>query len=170
MGKTTEIRAMHAEDLAAVLEIQSCCYDAAKLESRESFLAKLEASPATCFIATVAGVSVGYLVAIPAEEGSPPSLNEPTFVPPPAANALYLHDLAVHPRARGSGAAAALVAAYFHTLRQSQARFGCLTAVNQSSTYWERHGFRSTAVANAEAGCMDTYGEGAQYMSLRVSD
>lgn len=169
MGKTTEIRAMRAEDLAAVLEIQSCCYDAAKLESRESFLAKLEASPATCFIAVVAGVQVGYLVAIPAEEGRPPSLNEPTYVRPRAANALYLHDLAVHPSARGAGAAAALVAAYFHTLRRSQARFGCLTAVNQSSAYWERHGFRSTSVADVKAGCMATYGEGAQYMRVQVS-
>lgn len=168
MGKTTLIRAMRAEDLAAVLEIQSRCYDAAKLESRESFLSKLEASPATCFIAAVADAPVGYLVAVPAEAGCPPPLNESTYALPQAANALYLHDLAVHPRGRGSGAASALVAAYFRALEQSKVRFGCLTAVNQSCAYWERHGFRSASVVDAGAGWMDSYGEGAQYMSVAV--
>lgn len=167
MGDTVVIRAMGAEDLAAVLEIQSCCYDAAKLESRESFLAKLEAAPATCFVAGVGGVPVGYLVAVPAEEGRPPPLNDPIYAVPRAANALYLHDLAVCPTARGGGAAAALVAAYFGALAQSKARFGCLTAVNRSCAFWARHGFRSAPVAGG-AGCMATYGEGAQYMSVRV--
>ena len=170
MENTVVIRAMGAEDLAAVLEIQSCCYDAAKLESRESFLAKLEASPATCFIAAVAEAPVGYLVAVPAEEGSPPPLNDPIYAVPRTANALYLHDLALHPTARGTGAAAALVAAYFDALEQSKACFGCLTAVNQSRGFWERHGFRSASVADLGAGRMDTYGEGAQYMRVRVGE
>ena len=168
MGNTVVIRAMGAEDLAAVLDIQACCYDAAKLESRAAFLSKLEASPATCFIAAVAEAPVGYLVAVPAEEGCPPPLNNPLYVVPRAANALYLHDLAVRPTARGSGAAAALVAAYFDVLRQSEVGFGCLTAVNQSGAFWERHGFRAAAVAELEAGGMDTYGEGAQSMRVRV--
>lgn len=169
MGETTVIRAMRVEDLSTVLEIQSSCYDEAKLVSRESFLAKLEASPATCFVAAIADVPVGYLVAVPAEAGSPPPLNDQTFAAPRAANALYLHDLAVHPKARGSGAAAALVAAYFQALKQSQALFGCLTAVNQSCAYWERHGFRPASITDLGAGHMATYGEGAQYMSVRAS-
>ena len=163
------VRAMRDNDVAAVLDIQSRCYDAAKLESHQSFLAKLNAAPATCFIACVADAPVAYLVAVPAVNGRPPPLNGMTYGVPRAANALYLHDLAVHPAARGSGAASALVEAYFHALKASKAQFGCLTAVNDSWTYWERHGFRSAALADAPSGHMASYGEGARYMSMRAS-
>lgn len=169
MEQRAVVRAMRTEDMAAVLEIQACCYDATKLESRQSFLAKLNASPATCFIAFVAEAPAGYLVAVPAEAGNPPPLNSPNYSVPHASDALYLHDLAVHPKARGSGAAAALIAAYFQALKESRVLFACLTAVNASSAYWERYGFRSAALDDAGSGRMATYGEGAQYMSLRVN-
>lgn len=162
------VRAMGAEDVEAVLDIQSCCYDDPKQESRQSFLTKLNASPRTCFVALLGGVPAGYLVAVPAEAGKPPPLNGATYRVPRAANALYLHDLSVRPEARGSGTATALVAAYFEVLKQSQAEFGCLTAVNESSSYWERYGFRREALADAVSGQVRTYGEGAQYMSIRL--
>lgn len=72
MEQTAVIRAMRPEDLASVLEIQSCCYEEAKQESGPSFLAKLEASPETCYLALVAGEPAGYLVAVPAEADHPP--------------------------------------------------------------------------------------------------
>lgn len=163
------VRAMRVEDMEAVLEVQLRCYDAAKLESSQSFLAKLNASPTTCFIACVADAPVAYLVAVPTEAGNPPPLNGMTYLVPRAANALYLHDLAVHPEARGSGVSSALVEAYFHVLKESKAQFGCLTAVNESCTYWERYGFRSATLAEVRSGHMASYGEGARYMSMRVS-
>jgi hypothetical protein len=72
MEQKTTVRAMGADDLPIVLGIQSCCYDQTKLESYRSFLAKLKASPTTCFIALVAEAPAGYLVAVPAVVGSPP--------------------------------------------------------------------------------------------------
>jgi len=63
MKKNAVVQTMRAEDIAAVLKIQSCCYDETKLESEGSFLAKLNASPASCFIALMAESPVGYLVA-----------------------------------------------------------------------------------------------------------
>jgi len=169
MEQRVAVQAMQAEDLAAVLEIQLHCYDEAKVESRQSFLAKLNASPTTCFIGCVAEVPVAYLVAVPSEAGNPPPWNCTTFSVPRVANALYLHDLAVRPEARGSGAASALVEAYFHGLRESKVQFACLVAVNESGPYWERYGFRSAALTQAGSARMATYGEGAQYMSMRVS-
>jgi len=168
MMKRVVVRPMHAGDISAVLEIQSHCYDETKLESFQAFLAKFEATPNTCFIALLADVPAGYLVALPVVEGHPPPLNGTSYSVPQAANSLYLHDLAVLPKARGTGAADALVAAYFQALKQSQVQFGCLTAVNASSSYWERFGFRPAALADESSGHMLTYGEGAQYMSLRV--
>ena len=165
----TVVRAMRAEDLAMVLGIQSRCYDEAKLESHQSFLAKLEASPTTCFIALAAEAPVGYLVAVPIEAGIPPPLHSPDYLVPPDANALYLHDLAVHPAARGAGVAAALIEAYFQAIKRSRAQFASLTAVNDSSSFWERYGFQPEASVASSSGRMATYGESAQYMSMRVT-
>jgi len=165
MKKNAIVRTMRAEDIAAVLKIQSCCYDETKLESEGSFLAKLNASPASCFIALMAESPVGYLVAVPAEAGCLPPLNSPAYSVPPASNSLYLHDLAVHPAARGLGVAAALIEVYFQSLKQLKLQFACLTAVNESSAFWERYGFRGTVPASSFAEQMATYGEGAQYMT-----
>ena len=165
MGNTVVIRAMGAEDLAAVLDIQACCYDAAKLESRAAFLSKLEASPATCFIAAVAEAPVGYLVAVPAEEGCPPPLNNPLYVVPRAANALYLHDLAVRPQLAGQG--------YGQALRQwlwSQAsgwglRWSALVSVQDTQAYWQRQGYRPQPLNDAtQRQRLGSYGPGAVYM------
>ena len=170
MKQKTTVRAMRAEDLPIVLDIQSCCYDETKLESPQSFLAKLKASPTTCFIALVADVPAGYLVAVPAVVDSPPPLNSPNYAVPLHADALYLHDLAVHPAARRAGLSVVLIEAYFQAIKQSKARFACLTAVNDSHSFWERYGFQLAASVDASSECMATYGEGARYMSRRVSN
>jgi len=168
-GEKVVVRAMRTGDMAAVLDIQSHCYDETKLESPQSFIAKLDATPNTCFIALLANVPAGYLVAVPVKDGHPPPLNDSSYSVPQAANALYLHDLAVHPSARGTGAADALIAAYFKALQESQVQIGCLTAVNTSSSYWEHFGFRAAAPAEESSGRMVSYGEGALYMRLQVS-
>jgi GNAT superfamily N-acetyltransferase len=159
---------MQPEDLSIVLDIQSCCHDDAKLESRHSFLAKLRASPGTSFIGLVAGESVAYLVAVPAMADSPPPLNRPDFSVPPGADALYLHDLAVHPAARGTGVAAVLIEAYFEAAQRSGVRLACLTAVNDAASYWARYGFQPTRLVESDLARLASYGEGAQYMSMRI--
>ena len=169
MEHKTIVQAMRVEDLPIVLGIQSRCYDETKLESRQSFIAKLKASPTTCFIALVAGVPAGYLVAVPALVASPPPLNSPNYCVPPHANALYLHDLAVRDTERGAGVAAALIEAFFQVARQSKAQFACLTAVNDSHAFWERQGFQLAASMESNSPCVATYGEGARYMSMKVS-
>lgn len=169
MKPETVVRPMRAEDIASVLEIQSCCYDETKLESEQSFLAKLKASPTSCFVALVPDGLAGYLVAVPAEAGSPPPLNGPSYSVPLTANALYLHDLALHPAARGTGVAVALIEAYFQALKQLKVQFACLTAVNDSKSFWERYGFRAAVPTGSGAGHMETYGEEARYMSTPVN-
>lgn len=160
---------MQADDISAVLDIQSRCYDESKWESAQSFLSKLDSASASCFMALAADRPVGYLVAVPAEVGSPPPLNSPTYAVPPAPNALYLHDLAVHPEARGEGVAVVLIEAYFMSLRRLNLQHGCLTAVNGSSGFWARYGFRATPLGDVAAG-MATYGAGAQYMRVVLND
>ncbi len=164
-----DIRPLQAHDLQAVLEIQGFCHDASRLESARSFDAKRQASPASCLIASLDGRSVGYLVAIPVKDGQPPPLNAATCPVPPDADALYLHDLAVHPDARGAGVGEALVQAFFHAARRSNLSQACLIAVNSSAAFWQRQGFRRARVDDAKAGGLASYGEGAQYMSCSLS-
>lgn len=163
-----DIRPLHAHDLSAVLAIQLCCHDAARQESAQSFDVKRQASPASCLIASLDGRSVGYLVAIPVKAGQPPPLNGATCPVPPDADALYLHDLAVHPDARGAGVAVALVRAFFDVLGRQGFSQACLTAVNGSTAFWQRQGFRDAAPDAAAACGLASYGDGAQYMSLSL--
>lgn len=171
MQNRITVRAMQEDDLPTVLAIQSCCYDSTKLESYQSFSVKRKAAPTTCFMALVAGRPAGYLVAVPSVTGSPPPLNSPDFALPSHADALYLHDLAVAPVARGTGVAVALIGAYFQAAEQSKVQMACLTAVNGSGAFWERYGFQSMAhVGSHSSASIATYGEGAQYMGRRVGN
>lgn len=163
-----EVRPLTADDLAAVLEIQWLCHDASRIESAQSFDAKRQASPTSCFVASLDGRSVGYLVAIPAKAGQPPPLNGASCPVPRDADALYLHDLAVHPEARAAGVAVALVRAFFDALGRQGFSQACLTAVNGSTAFWQRQGFRGAMPDAAAAGGMASYGEGAQYMNWRA--
>lgn len=163
-----EIRPLQADDLAAVLAIQLRCHDSTRIESAQSFDAKRRAAPTSCFVARLDGQSVGYLVAIPVKAGQPPPLNGDTCPVPPDADALYLHDLAVHPDARGAGVAVALVRAFFQSAWRSGLSQACLTAVNGSTAFWQRQGFRDATPSVAAGSGLASYGEGAQYMSLSL--
>ena len=169
MQNRITVRAMQEDDLPTVLAIQSCCYDATKLESYQSFSVKRKAAPTTCFMALVAGRRAGYLVAVPSVAGSPPPLNSPDFALPSHADALYLHDLAVAPAARGTGVAVALIEAYFQAAKLAKVQRACLMAVNGSGAFWQRYGFEPMAHLGSHAESMATYGDGAQYMGMLVS-
>jgi len=110
---------MTAADLPAVLWIQALCYTDVTPESRQSLHSKLEASRSTCLIARIGQGVAAYLISLPWHHGQPPALNEPTCRLPPSPNCLYLHDLAVAPQARASGAGRALVDAFLSRLKQS---------------------------------------------------
>jgi ribosomal protein S18 acetylase RimI-like enzyme len=164
MSRIVTLRALRAEDVAAVLEIQAQCYDDAKLESAQSFIVKLQAAPASCFLALFGEQVAGYLFAMPADADEPPPLHGSTYEVPAGANSLYLHDLAVHPDARGAGVADALIARYFQARAELGLRFACLTAVNGSSGFWARHGFALVPPDSALVARLASYGEGACYM------
>jgi hypothetical protein len=115
MQTVIDIRMMAAADIPAVLEIQAVCYTEVTPESNESLHAKLSASQSTCFIASLEGDIVGYLISLPWEFSNPPALNAETCRLPLSPNCLYLHDLAVTPSARKSGAGRLRCKALRHT-------------------------------------------------------
>jgi predicted N-acetyltransferase YhbS len=161
-----EIRTMVEADIAAVLEIQAVCYTAVTPESDASLHAKLRASQSTCFIASIEGDVVGYLIALPWELSNPPALNAETCRLPLSPDCLYLHDLAVAPGARKSGAARALVEACLSQMRVLGLGRASLVAVQNSVSYWERYGFRAVPPSAPLQAKLATYGTGVAYMVL----
>jgi ribosomal protein S18 acetylase RimI-like enzyme len=161
-----EIRTMAEADIAAVLEIQAVCYTEITPESDTSLHAKLSASQSTCFIASLDGTVVGYLISLPWECSNPPTLNAATCRLPPSPDCLYLHDLAVTPHARRSGAARALVEACLTRMRGLGLQRASLVAVQNSVSYWERYGFQAVPPSVPLQARLASYGTGVAYMVL----
>lgn len=157
---------MAEADIAAVLAIQAVCYTEITPESDTSLHAKLSASQSTCFIASLDGTVVGYLISLPWECASPPALNAATCRLPPSPDCLYLHDLAVAPRARRSGAARALVEACLTSMSGLGLQRASLVAVQNSVSYWERYGFQAVPPSVPLQAKLASYGTGVSYMVL----
>lgn len=164
MQTAVDIRMMAAADIPAVLEIQAVCYTELTPESDASLHAKLRASRSTCFIASLEGEAVGYLISLPWESSNPPVLNAETCRLPVSPDCLYLHDLAVMPSARKFGAGRALVEAFLTQLGASDLGRASLVAVQGSAPYWERYGFRAVPQSEPLKAKLATYGEGVVYM------
>lgn len=164
MNAPCSVRAMRLDDMADVLRIQAECYTAIVPESRQSLAAKLLASPGTCFVAATLDTIAGYLVAVPWLRGAPPELDAPDCDLPQQPDCLYLHDLAVTPAARGSGAAGGLVAAFMRQLHEQRFAHASLIAIQASQPYWQKHGFRVVALDAARQAGLAAYGEAISYM------
>lgn len=159
---------MHAADLPAVLQIQAACYTEVSPESLESLRAKLLACPSACFVASVEGETIGYLIALLWEFSNPPVLNAENCHLPSMPDCLYLHDLAVSPHARKGGAGRELVKTFLGFLRNAGMPRASLIAVQNSKPYWERFGFRVAPISDALKRKISTYGNDVEYMELRA--
>lgn len=76
---------------------------------------------------------------------------------------LYLHDLALHPDARGQGATAAIVERLADQARRDGWRRIALVAVNDATAFWQRVGF-GIVEDPALAAKLASYGADARYM------
>lgn len=164
MSDHFSIRPMTTSDLANVLEIQSACYTQVEPESEESLRAKLTASPATCFVASLENKVIAYLISLPWQFQSPPALNAATCELKNDPDCLYLHDVAVAPVARGSGVAARLVERFLSCLHALNLGRASLIAVQNSASYWRKFGFESVTPTDLLRAKLATYGNGVEYM------
>lgn len=106
------------------------------------FAERLQLYPAGVRLLELDGRPCGYLVSHPWQSGTIPALNSLIARIPPEAGTFYIHDLALLPIARGTGAARAIVE---QLVRDAQAEgFATMTlmAVNGSTPFWERLGFQ----------------------------
>ncbi|MFC0242459.1 GNAT family N-acetyltransferase [Rhodopseudomonas telluris] len=164
-------RAMTTADLPAVNAIAAAVHvdypeDAAVFDER------LALHPQGCHVLgeTDSGDTgiTGYIISHPWRLGEPPALNALLGTIPSPASTYYVHDIALLPQARGSGATAAVLTIL---LRHAAAISDnvSLVAVGGTVPFWRRHGFvprQTTALAHKLA----SYGTDASYMVRPLVD
>lgn len=105
------------------------------------FAERLQLCPAGCWLLKVDDTPAGYLLSHPFPLGRLPALNSLLGEIPEGADSFYIHDLALMPAARGTGAAGSMVEQLaVSALDKGYARMS-LVAVNSSQGFWTRHGF-----------------------------
>ena len=114
------------------------------------------------------GRLAGYVLSHPWMRFCPPALNQVLRTLPAPTDGVYIHDLAVAPWARGTGAGQELAAAALQAARDSSLPRVGLEAVGESEPFWERQGFRGVDRAYL-ATKLASYGAGARYMEQLLS-
>lgn len=146
----SQIRAMRLEDLDAVLAVQAVCYPPSMQEAGAVLRARIHAAADTCVVAEDGNGICGYLFAYPSSRGLVTPLGA-EFAPARDADTLYLHDLAVMPRAHGRGLARRMAA---HLLEQAQSRgfaWSALVSVQDTAGFWSTLGYRIDDAASPAA-------------------
>jgi len=135
-------------------------------EDRACFAERLALYPQGCFVLD-AGQVAGYLIAYPWRSASAPPLNTVIGTLPLGADVLYLHDLALHPDARGQGATSAIVERLAVQARAEGWPVIALVAVNDATAFWQRMGF-GVVDDPAMAAKLASYGADARYMVRKL--
>jgi ribosomal protein S18 acetylase RimI-like enzyme len=155
-------RPMTTADLAAV-EVIGARAHPDHPEDPAIFAERLRLYPQGCLVLHEDGCLLGYAVAHPWLFGCPPSLNTLLGALPAQPDTLYIHDIAVLPEARHSGAGAAVLRRLAEQARACGAASLSLVAVGRSHGFWERQGF----VTHDDAGLrakLPSYGDTARFM------
>lgn len=125
------------------------------------FADRIALAPDTCLLLEKEGTALGYVLAHPFTTGSLPALNSTLGSVPARADTLYIHDLALLPAARGTGAARAALSRLADLARP----YGTmsLVAVNGSVPFWTAMGFVAQTLPHL-AQKLATYSADACYM------
>ena len=161
-----QITAMAAAHMDGVMAVQAACYHAIVPESRAAMEAKRVAGLGLPCVALAADSREldAYLIAMPIRWPQLPALDsEP--LPEAQPDTLYVHDLALHPRARGAGLAAQLLRCVLQGARQQGLQRAALIAIQGSTGFWQTQGFAVTAPDTAAlAAKLRSYGDDAVLM------
>jgi GNAT superfamily N-acetyltransferase len=149
---------MHADDLAAAYALGEQVH-VLHPERREVFEERHRLYAAGCRVLAAESDIGGYVLSHPWPLDAAPKLNT-LLGALPAADSLYLHDIALAERCRGWGHAATALAFIEQLARDDGYRWLALIAVNGTARLWSRHGFvrRDGGVDTA------SYGADAAYM------
>ncbi|WP_220272003.1 GNAT family N-acetyltransferase [Crenobacter cavernae] len=152
------LRTMQEADLEAVLAVQRHCYRPELIESRHALASRRRLAPDTCWVAERADTLLGYLFAHPWAGEKPPALDTPLAGLPAGADTLFIHDLALHPDARGHGVGPKLVDEALRVARARGLVYSRLVAVQGADAFWARFGYRAYRLPTSKLAC---YGDDA---------
>lgn len=155
------IRPVAETDIDAILRVQAACYSPAMREARAVVSARIRSAAATSFVVLDGDGLCAYVFAYRSTRGAVTPLDAP-FAVAADGDTLYIHDLAVAPRAAGRGLARRL-AGHLQALARAAGWGSALVSVQDSQAFWEGLGFRVTACDAPAA--MATYPRGAVYMA-----
>jgi GNAT superfamily N-acetyltransferase len=157
-------RPMMAADLAAIDYLSARIHP--DFPERPEILAeKFRLFPRGCFVLDAAEQRPhGYCLSHPWMFGPPPALDTLLHALPQAANAYFIHDLAIDSVLRRRNLATALVPRLFETARTNAIGRTMLVAVSGSELFWTRMGFHRTDDAALQLATRAKYGAGAVHM------
>ncbi|WP_323030200.1 GNAT family N-acetyltransferase [Castellaniella sp.] len=159
------LRTLNPADLPGLDAIQTRCYAPSMLESAAVFAGRLQAVPDWIWGVQDDEGLCAYLFAYPTRLGRLSPLNS-DFHPAPDGDTLYLHDLAIHPRARGRGLAQRLIRHAWARARTAGLRHSALISVQDSERFWSAHGYRTrTDLDDRQRACLAGYEQPARYMT-----
>lgn len=165
-----QIRPLKSEDTQSILNIQTACYPAELIESADTLLAKHHLSPQSCWLAEQNHQAVGYLFTHPWHDTGLPALNVPLTALPANPDTFFLHDLAIHPAARGRGVAQALVNHAMQWAKSQYYRRAILVAVQGSRPFWEHYGFSAHPDHQIDQDKLKDYGQNAHCLMARIQN
>jgi len=151
-------RAMRVADLDAAFDLQCKAHSHDYHEPRAALASRFKQGPASCFVAELGTGLAAYVFAHP-WQGPAPVLHRPLPVIDKPDH-LFLHDLAVAPDARGTGAGRVLVDAVMEAARVQGLAEVRLVAIAGADDFWLRQGWKPLA------GALDrSYGVGSRLMT-----
>ena len=159
-------RPMTAEDLPAVCTIADGIH-VAYPEDDAVFVERQRLYPAGCAVLEQSGRPVAYAITHPWRYAEPPALNVMLGALPEPPTTYYIHDIALLPETRGTGAGAAIVKAVIAHAQETGVANVSLVAVNKSVPFWSRFGFEVTDEP-AVAAKLLTYDADARFMVRRL--
>ena len=154
-------------DIAAIYDIQ-CIAHPDHPEGRDVLLERIVLCRRGCLVLEGNGAIAGYVLSHPWSRRNPPPIDTRLGAIPALAEIWYLHDLALLPAARGSGAAAMAATLLAEEARKCGYQAMALVSVNGSQLFWERQGF-SVRMDPALAVKLESYGGKAIYMERELA-
>lgn len=154
---------MMSADLAAVATLSARVHP--NYPERPEILAeKFALFPRGCFTLADGGKVAGYCFSHPWRKGAPPALDRFLGELPHDADSYFIHDLTLDASMRRKNLAASLVADLVRAAQDAKLAHMSLVAVNNSSPFWSRFGFRPTPDATIQEAARAKYDAGAIHM------
>jgi ribosomal protein S18 acetylase RimI-like enzyme len=163
---STRWRQMTSTDLPGIERIASRVH-ADHPEDIGVFAERLKLYPAGCLALEGREGTIGYVVSHPWLLAQPPALNSYLRKLSARPDTFYIHDMALMPTARGSGAGRTGVELLVERARQEGLRGLSLIAVGGSLGFWQRQGFRVVDDAGIRSKLL-SYGTAAHFMVRRL--